>query len=99
MRVGFAGEEKVGELAQHPLAMGLVAVQVVAQVGDTPWAIVRAPLLQPAASGGPFAVLFVVTILGQNKVRRQGHHVLLARCDQCRGDRDMAIEDFAIFES
>ena len=57
----------------------------------------RAPLLQPAVGGGPFAVLFVVTVLGQNKLRRQGNHVLLARCDQCRGDRDMAMEDLAIF--
>lgn len=36
VRVGFAGQQKMGVLAQHPLAIGLVAVQVVAQVGDTP---------------------------------------------------------------
>ena len=58
----------------------------------------RAPRLQPAARGGQFAVLFVVTVLGQNKLRRQGNHVLLARCDPCRGDRDKAMEDLAIFE-
>ena len=64
MRVGLAGKEEVGLLAKHPLAMGLVTEQIVAQVGDAPGTIVRAPLVQPAAGGGQFAILLVVTVLG-----------------------------------
>lgn len=82
---------------QHLFAAGLVAVEVIAQVGDRaprrePWR----PLRQPPRAGSQFAVLFGVTILRRDERGGQREHRRLARRDQGRGDGGMEMPDLAV---
>ena len=61
-------------LVTDRLAERLVAIEVIAQHGDPPRGIARAPPRQPTAGGRQFTVLFVVAILGANELGRQRHY-------------------------
>jgi hypothetical protein len=91
VRVWLAGKQEVGVLSKHPLAMPLVAIQMVAQIGDAPRRIVRTPPVKPAIGCRPFAILLEMTILELNKLGRQCNHILLAGRHQHGRDRDVTI--------
>ena len=90
----------MGALEQDTAAERLMGVEVVAQIGDVVIQgrqIPRGLLVQPAFGGGGFAVLLVVTVLGNDELRAQGDGVLLSRRHDHRGDGAVIVGDRAAF--
>jgi hypothetical protein len=75
MGVGFAGEDEVLLLAgPHLLTEGLIAVQIIAQIGHSMAAKAVTMAGQPAFRGIAFAVLLLLPILRRDEFGFQGDH-------------------------
>ena len=77
-----------GTLGQDLLAERLMAVEVVAEPGDTPWGV-----RQPAGARRQFAILLGVAILRGDERRGQWEHRLLSRGEQDLGDGRVVVLD------
>jgi hypothetical protein len=74
--LGQTHDQKVAVLCQYLFSEGLVAAEVIAQVGDrAPRREPRRPRRQPACAGGQFAVLFGVAILRTDERGGNGNTV------------------------
>ena len=80
------------------LAIGLMAIEVIAQKGHAPRRIVRAPGIQPAFPGSPFAVWLFLAVLGADKLRWQGDDMRLAWRDYYRRDGAVPVPGMVILE-
>lgn len=93
MRGRFADKQEVAARGAHRLAQWLAGEQVIAQVDRVPPLRAAAMGGQPAAGRCGFTVLFVMTILRRDELRRQRQDHVVSRGDQRGGHHGM--EGFA----
>jgi len=98
MGVGFARKNEVETMLYHQRTKGLIAVEVIAQYGDAMGGHMLGMFAQPAFARGAFTVLFVMSVLRHDVLRREGKDLCVARANNHRGDGGMIIERLAIAE-
>ena len=92
MRVGLAHQHEVQPLRAQCLAKRFMAVQVVAQHHRAELGPAGPMALQPAPRGIELAVLLGTAVLRRDKLRRQGHDLVLSGLHQYRCDRAVAVQ-------
>jgi hypothetical protein len=98
MGVGFTGKNAVTPMMDHSLTEGLIAVEVIAQQGDAMSGHLRRMFVQPAFARSAFTVLFVLSVLWHDVLRREGQDLGVTRAHKHRGDGGMIIQRLAIAE-
>src|SRR5512134_33047 len=98
MGVGFTRKNEVASMLSHQRTEGLIAVEIVAQEGDTMGRHLRGMFVQPAFARSAFTVLFDMPVLRHDVLRGQGNDLGLSRANNHRGDGGVIIEGVAIAE-
>ena len=94
--VRLADEQKVATARPNGLAERLAGKQIIAKIHRLELRIPCAMRRQPAPCSAAFAVLFVVSVLGDDELRRQRHGTVIARSDQRGGEHGVEILDPAL---
>ncbi len=93
---GLADQKDMETGSERLLAVRLVAVEGVSQEGEAPWRIVGSPPVDSAGACGHLAILFGVTILGNDELRRKRHDPGLSGSDQSRSHGDVSIKNASV---
>lgn len=91
VRSGFADQNELESTRQQIAAIRLMAVQIVTGNRDVPGRIARPLSLQPTPRGVDFTVLFLITVLGNDELRRSGDDFVSSGTDQNRRNRRVGI--------
>ena len=94
--VGLADEQKVATGRHHGLADRLAGEQIVAEIHRLEPGIPCTMRRQPAPCSAAFAVLLVVSVLGDDELRLQRHGAVMARRDQRGGEHGVEILDLVL---
>jgi hypothetical protein len=73
MGIGLADEEEVKTVISGQVTPGLIPVEIITQQGDPVRGDMLGVFVNPPFAGHPLAVLFVVTVLRHEELRRQGN--------------------------
>ena len=98
MGVRFADEQEVHLLLPDGLTKWLVAIQIITHQGDAAGRIMATPTGQPPLGRRQFAILFLLTVLCADKLRRQRHHAVLPGRNNGWRDQRVTIQRLAVFQ-
>ena len=87
----LSNQNELESTRQQIAAIRLMAVQIVTENRDVPGRIARPLSLQPTPRGVDFTVLFLITVLGNDELRRSGDDFVSSGTDQNRRNRRVGI--------
>ncbi len=94
--IGLAHQDKIQPLPEDGFAQRLLTVEVVAQDRDAQGAVTRTELGEPTFGRGGLAILFLMAVLREDKLRLQGQYPRIARRHDHRRHDAVGIGDAAV---